>query len=136
MAGSSEMRVFARRKLVDLLDGVIFAMHDALRMNDEEAIHRLRVSIRRLQQGLRIFAQYIRPGGLKRVKRRLKTVIRAAGQLRNYDIAIGLIESEQDQVPELSTSRQAARHNLTQTLRRVGRPDAGLKWKQSLGLDS
>ncbi|MBM3795232.1 MAG: CHAD domain-containing protein [Acidobacteria bacterium] len=51
---------------------------------DEDAVHRLRAAVRRLMEPLRA----VRAG--KAVRRRLRPVMRAAGETRNLDVAISL----------------------------------------------
>lgn len=65
----------------------------ARRKPDPDAVHDLRVSIRRLGQCLRVFQQFFPAKERKRVRRRLKKLMQAAGEVRNRDIALDLIAS-------------------------------------------
>ena len=57
---ASPMELLAISKVEELIDTAVFALHDALRLHEADAVHRMRVSIRRLQQALRLFEQYFK----------------------------------------------------------------------------
>ena len=130
------MKRFALTKTGELLDTVVFAMHDAVRLREEEAVHKMRVSIRRLQQAIRLFRQFLPRRGVKTVRKELRKAIQAAGALRNYDIARDLLK-EFDAVPEnLDEHRSASLAEFRQTVKRIIRKDAGVRWRNQLGLSA
>jgi CHAD domain-containing protein len=55
--------------------------------DDPDAVHDLRVAIRRLNQALRVFPQVFGPGHVKKIRRRLKKLMTALGAARNLDVA-------------------------------------------------
>ena len=59
---------------------------------DEEAIHDLRVSIRRLSECLREFGPFLPPHKTKRTLKRLHKLMDLAAEIRNRDIAIELAD--------------------------------------------
>jgi CHAD domain-containing protein len=130
------MQAFAARKTQELIDNSVFALHDALRLHDAESVHRMRVAIRRLQQALRIFSQYFNKSGVKRVKKQLRRCLGAAGQLRDPDIALQLLEKSGHDLAELRSGRTASKRELRTTLRRITSKDVGVKWRNELGLTS
>ena len=133
---ASPMELFAIRKFEELIDTVVFSLHDALRLHEADAVHRMRVSIRRLQQALRVFEMYLDSSGVKRVRQQLKKAMTAAGNLRNHDIAIELIEKSGKDIPEMRTARLAAKNAFRATLRQITKRDLGVKWRAILGLPS
>jgi CHAD domain-containing protein len=133
---ASPMELFAIRKFEELIDTAVFALHDAQRLHETEAVHRLRVSIRRLQQALRIFRQYLKSSGVKRVRAELKKVMTVAGDLRNHDIALDLIKKSGKDYPEIHAARTASKKALRATLRQMTKKDLGVKWRAALGLPS
>jgi CHAD domain-containing protein len=133
---ASPMELFAIRKFEELIDNVVFALHDAQRLHETDAVHRLRVSIRRLQQALRVFAQYLKTSGVKRVRTQLKKAMRAAGDLRNHDIAIELIKKNGKDFAEIHAARTASKKVFRTTLRQMTKKDLGVKWRAALGLPS
>ena len=130
------MQAFAARKTKELIDNSVFALHDALRLHDAESVHRMRVAIRRLQQALRVFGQYLDKSGVKRVKRQLKRCLGAAGQLRDHDIALELLKKSGQDLTELRNGRTASKRALQTMLRQVTSKDIGVKWRNELGLAS
>jgi CHAD domain-containing protein len=128
------MESFAVQKIQELIDNSVFAIHEALRLHDSDAVHRMRVSLRRLQQALRIFEQYLKKSGVRRVRRQVRKCIVAGGELRNHDIAIELLEKHGKDVPEIHSARKASKRAFRSTLRQVTDKDLGLKWRSELGL--
>ena len=90
MNPSDTMRQYAVHKILALMDDVISAMKHAVEAPDEEAVHKARVAIRRFQQAMRLFREYLKPRGVERIKGRLHAIMQVAGELRNRDIAIAL----------------------------------------------
>ena len=130
----SPMELFAIAKFEELIDSVVFALHDALRLHEADAVHRMRVSIRRLQQALRLFELYLKPSGVKRVRKQLKKAMTAAGDFRNHDIAIELIEKSGKDIPAIRTARAASKKAFRATLRLITKKDLGVEWRAELGL--
>ena len=58
----------------------------ALDGRDVEGVHDMRVASRRLRAALRLFAPWIAPGDLRRVKRSVRDVTRALGTVRELDV--------------------------------------------------
>jgi len=61
------------------------------RASGEEAIHDLRVAIRRTRGCLRLFAQFYPDRGRKELNRQLKKLMDACGAVRDRDIALRLL---------------------------------------------
>src|SRR3974390_1292225 len=59
--------------------------------DDVEAIHDLRVAIRRLTECLRLFDHFF-PGRPKKIRKRLSKLMDSCGATRNCDIAIELLK--------------------------------------------
>jgi CHAD domain-containing protein len=136
MNDAPTMEAFAIRKIQELIDNSVFALHDAGRLHDAESVHRMRVAIRRLQQALRIFRQYVSKSGVKRVRKQLKRCLTAAGELRDHDIAIHLLEKSGHDLTELNRARTACKRAFRNTLRQVIAKDVAVKWRDELGLSS
>ena len=128
------MRDYGRDRLRILLDNVVFEMHNAARVRDPESIHKMRVAIRRFQQGLRIFNQYVPAGSTKKIRRELRDVMKAAGEVRNRDTAMGILKSDEAILTALQKQRLEWKRRLTGVLRDVNRPDLSIKWRTRLEL--
>jgi CHAD domain-containing protein len=90
--------------------------HAAKHPDDPDAIHDLRVSIRRLTQCFRIFR-----APAKKLRRRFHKVMQRCGAVRNRDIALELLVEcglpDSRSVPALKKSRESAAQKLHRTLR-------------------
>lgn len=89
---------------------------------DENAVHDLRVTIRRLFEAVRSLEEYVRPRAARQVRKRLRRVMKAAGLTRNLDIALALAEkarlplTETEVRPSLQRERAAAAQSLIELL--------------------
>ncbi len=88
--------------------------------DDPDAIHDLRVSIRRLTQCFRIFRAPV-----KKMRRRLHKIMQRCGAVRNCDIALELLVEcglpASPSAPKLKTEREHAAQKLHRTLQRERR---------------
>ena len=89
--------------------------------NDADAIHDVRVAIRRLRQCLRIFSKFYGGDSWREVRRELAGVMRACGEVRDRDIAIGLltesgVPADSKLVVRLRRERRAADRDLRRDL--------------------
>ncbi len=79
----------------------------------EEAIHELRVSIRRLTEAVRSLKQWVKSKPAEKLRDRLRPVMKAAGETRNLDVAIELLPSVAETLEPLRTE---AVHHLVEEL--------------------
>jgi len=133
------IRDYARDRGSLLLRRLAFQMHRAARLRDPESIHDLRVSIRRFQQCLVVFAQFFPRGQAKKIRARLHQIMQIAGEIRNRDIALELLG--RSGLPLDITLqrrwREEARQlhgELVRLLARWGRRDLSRRWGSRLGL--
>ncbi|MEJ7607159.1 MAG: CHAD domain-containing protein [Bryobacteraceae bacterium] len=119
-----KMREYARKKTLQLMEDTVFALHDAARLHDPESVHRMRVAIRRFQQALRTFAQYLPPDGVTKVRKQLKQAMDYAGRLRNYDIALELVGIAEPVTSVLRAKRLDTKREFIDALRIFVRRDS------------
>ncbi len=81
------MSDFAMEQLSIRLAAVRTAISSARLSLDEESVHRLRVSIRRLTEALRSLDDWVAPRPAAKLKRRLRPIMKAAGAVRDLDMA-------------------------------------------------
>ena len=86
------MREYVRLQTGILLRRLAIQVTRTARTGDADAIHDLRVAIRRLSRCLRVFAQFYPERSWKPVRRRLADLMDACGSVRDRDIAIGLLQ--------------------------------------------
>lgn len=133
---SGGIKGFARETVGQMLDQTAYHLTQASRSHDEESIHKMRVSIRRLQQGLRLFRQFLDRAEVKRIRRDLREYLRAAAEVRNRDIAMMLaaeVAPNAELVHRLDAERKAEMRKLRALLKARAR-SAG-KWRAKLGLN-
>jgi CHAD domain-containing protein len=66
--------------------------HAAKHPEDPDAIHDLRVSIRRVVQAFKTFGELLDPAPVKRLRRRLRKVMDLCAAVRNCDVALTLLD--------------------------------------------
>src|SRR5215831_13431824 len=80
-----------------LLGRLAFQIKRTLHSHDPEAVHDLRVAIRRLTQALAISKSFLPPRAVKKIRRRTKAIMTLAGAVRDCDIALKLVTRSQAQ---------------------------------------
>jgi len=110
------MKEHAEKCIHERLTRIAFEMRRARHTPDEEAVHDLRVSIRRLWAALRYFREFTGDAYGARMKQTLKPVMKLAGEVRNRDIALAF-----GQEAKLS-SRSALVSRLTQERKKAVEP--------------
>ena len=133
------MRDYARERGALLLRRLAFQLHRASRLRDPESIHDLRVSIRRFQQCLAVFGQFFPRGQAKKIRRRLHQIMQVAGEIRNRDIALDLLQksglpAETSLEGRWREEIRQSRAELVRLLGRWGRRDLSRRWGSRLGL--
>jgi CHAD domain-containing protein len=99
--------------------------HTAKHPEDPEAIHDLRVSIRRLSQCFRIFRELLAPAPVKKLRRRLRKVMDSCGAVRNCDVALDLLHqsgiAHGASVSKLKETREDSAKELRRQLKKEHR---------------
>jgi len=124
-----------------LLRRLAAQVNRAAKSCDKDAVHDLRVSIRRLSRGLRVFSQFYPEGSWKKSRRRLKTLMEAAGAVRDMDIAMDFLNdagigSSSPLVRRLAETRRARRRELAREVRVWKARGFSKKWRTTLGLSA
>ena len=135
MKGPETMQEYALQKTANLLDAMVGALRAAAVHPEPDAVHKMRVSIRRLQQALRLFRQYLKKSGVEKVKSHMRSVMQVAGELRNRDIAIELVERQSGDTSALVAQRSQWNQELAKVLSPYASPDLLPRWRRQLGLE-
>ena len=133
------MREYARQQTAFLLGRLSIAVSHAAQAADADAIHDIRVAMRRLSRCLRVFAAFYPPGSWKKIRRRIASLLSAAGAVRDCDIAIELVGRAGIARPAgiltpLVAKRREAGHELLVEIRRWKRRDYTTQWRSRLQL--
>jgi CHAD domain-containing protein len=86
--GNTLLWIAARALLEERGDDFSRRRDRVLKTFDPEDIHDLRVSSRRLREGLALFAPCYPPGNVARIVRKIRQVTRLLGEMRNTDEAL------------------------------------------------
>jgi len=115
-------------------------MHRGAKSLDADAVHDLRVTIRRFTQSLRVFASLLPQRQARKVRKRLRRLMTAAGQVRDRDIALGFLDkagwpARSPIRARLARERKEQGQALAELLKRWNKRNFSVKWRSSLQLD-
>ena len=136
IAGTATRR-FAREQADRLLGRLAFQIGRAVKAHNADAVHDLRVSIRRFEQAMRVFKPCFRGKDLRKIRRELKRVMAAAGEVRNHDIALKLLAKSKRLEgtgiqPKVQNRRREAERSLLTLLKTWLERKSSLKWRGAL----
>ena len=107
---------------------------------DPEAIHDLRVAIRRFTQCLRTFAPFFPAAPRKKVRRRLHKLMDRCSEARNHDIALALVHEagvgDDALNAHLRAERRGAEKRLAKGLRALRKGETVRRWQKDLRIVS
>jgi CHAD domain-containing protein len=134
--GAAPIPVKQVRRLIERL--VSQANHTA-KCPNPDAVHDLRVAIRRLDQALVVFKPHLHRKPSKRIRKHLKTLLSAAGEVRNCDIAARILsKTERPGAAALQRKvrdqRKDAQKSLLDRLKQLSLRTQLSKWSNELGL--
>src|SRR4051794_28461359 len=128
---------FAVDSVTKLLERLAYQIHHTLHARDVEAIHDLRVAIRRFTQSLAIFKNVFAGRETKKIRRRLKDLMRLTNEPRDCDVGVQLLtDSKLPGAPalieQLRRRRKEAIGLLLPALRRWAARKTSSKWRAAL----
>lgn len=137
--GQLPFRLFGIVETAKRFDRAAFQLGAARQAATADAVHDLRVSMRRLSAALDCFSRLFDKKDLRAFKRRIERVLKAAGAVRDYDIALQLaaeagIERGAPLAASLAAKRRQNALTLQQELRRGGIREFSARWRERLGL--
>jgi CHAD domain-containing protein len=137
MALTIETRKFAAQNTTRLLGRLAFQMNLTKKAPNGDAVHDLRVAIRRFTQALAVFKSCFPGKETRKIRRRTKKLMTLAGATRNFDIALKLLsKSRTAEAASLRGTIETQRKESTRVLvgalkRRIDRKSS-LKWRTAL----
>jgi len=137
MALAMETGPFAVHQMTKLLERLVFQIRGVRHSHEAEAVHDLRVAIRRFTQALVVYQPCFDPKEVKKIRRRLKDTMALAGQVRDYDIALKYLSDwRSPEVAALREEFQIRRHEanrvLAASLKRWVLRKTSSKWRDAL----
>jgi CHAD domain-containing protein len=137
MASTIETRLYAGQGATRLLGRLAFQMSATKKAPVADAVHDLRVSIRRFSQALTVFKPCFQGKETRKTRRRLKRLMTQAGTVRNCDVVLKLLaKSNASDAPalraKLQDQRKQAERPLVAALKRRIERKSSLKWRTAL----
>ena len=136
----SSITAFARTQSRARLKRFLAQMRGAAQHpEDAEAIHDLRVSIRRFTQPLRTFRAVFDPKPLKKLRRRLRKLMDACAAVRTCDVAVdvlkeaGVANGRPASIARLTAARADAEQALREDLKQLRKRKAS-QWELKMQL--
>ncbi len=134
-----DIKQYAAQQGAARLDRVMYQTSRNRKAHDADAVHDLRVSIRRLGACLVVFRQFFPAKASKRARKRFKEAMTLAGEVRDRDIAIDLarqagLPAEGELVKTLGGQRAAHSKELRRLLKRWSKASVAEKWRTRLKL--
>ena len=135
--GGAETRKFASHQADQLVGRLAFEVGRAARTRTSDAVHDLWVATRRLRQLLRVFKPAFRGKELRKIRRELKRIMLAAGEVRNCDVSLKLLskskEAERIKLrPKLQSRRRESERSLRLILASWLERKSSRKWRSQL----
>ncbi len=133
------MRKYALHQTAVLLHRFAAQLERGADHSDADAIHDLRVSVRRLSRCLQVFSPFYPSASWKRVRRKLSVLMHAAGAVRDRDIAMELlveagVSPGAGIAKRLAAERTDAARDLRARLQRWNQRGVVHHWRTRLGL--
>lgn len=130
---TADALIWAGEVLRTRFDEIVELRGAALNSDDIEAVHDIRVSVRRLRSALRDFAPILRKGALKAVGKDLKNLADTLGAARDLDVAIAALEKLQ-----LKAKDETVKTGIQRLIeeKRKQRADAQLDLMTALGVSA
>jgi CHAD domain-containing protein len=133
------MREYVKVQTAILLRRLAYQVSRAGKSADPDAVHDVRVAIRRFSGCLRTFSRFYPPHSWKPMRRRTKVVMDAAGAVRDLDIALHLLNEagigpRSALVAHVRDARRKAATDLEREIRLWKSRAFSRKWRSRLGL--
>jgi len=135
------MLQFANEQIASRLATLMFQVRRVAAVQDTESIHDLRVAIRRFSQSITAFSSLLPKQEVKRIRKRLKRMMDAAGEVRERDIALAYLENAGVSADDplrgrIASERALAERILVDKTRRWNRTSRSRKWRAGLQLNA
>lgn len=132
---------FAAEQIAARLGRLVFEFTRSAKSLDVEAVHDLRVSIRRFNQGLRTFGSLLPRREARKIRRQTRRLMRQAAEVRDRDIALAWLSragvSPRAQLwTRVQRGRQDAERGLAELLKQCHKKNFSSRWRSRLRLNA
>lgn len=137
MTLSMDTRKFAGQQTTRLMGRLAFQMNQTRKAPDANAVHDLRVAIRRFTQALGVFKPCFHGKDTRKIRRRLKKLMAVAGEVRDSDVTLKLLSKSRAAAAaglqsKLHSERKTSERVLVSMLKRRIERKSSLKWRAAL----
>ena len=131
---------FANEQTATRLGKLAFQVVTAAKSMDADAVHDLRVAIRRFNQSLTVFSSLFPKQESKKIRKRLDRIMEVAGEIRDRDIALEFLAEAgvkpQDPLwARIASERTLAERTLAEKVKRWNSANYSAKWRSALQLN-
>ncbi len=132
-----ELQKYASLEAAERIRRLAFEINRTAKRADEESIHDLRVSTRRLSQCLLVFDELFPRHASKKAHKRMGKIMKSTAEVRNRDIAIGLLKQSGvagtgEVVETLAKERKEAATALSAELKGLKEKEISRRWTMRL----
>jgi len=136
---NKQMPAYAALQGAARLDRLAYEIGRTGKSTTPDAVHDLRVGIRRFESCLRLFQDYFPRKEAKKIRKRLRDILELAGRVRDHDIALDLgrqagLAPAGALLRAWGQQRKQAAQELTLVLRAALKNDLSTKWRRRLKL--
>lgn len=123
-----------------LIERLAFQANRTAKSPAADAVHDLRVAIRRAERALSTFKVRLPRKAVKRIRKQLKDVLSSAGEVRDYDVCTKILSKMRGPgsaalQEEMRARRKAAEKHLQTRLKRLSLRTRLSKWFDNLNLN-
>ncbi|MGH9672159.1 MAG: CHAD domain-containing protein [Bryobacteraceae bacterium] len=131
---------FATEQVTSRLGRLVFEFKRCSKSLDADAVHDLRVAIRRFNQSLRTFRSLLPRGEVRDIRKATRQLMKMAGEIRDRDIALSWLKSAKVSPRSAMWTRLTAQRGvrekpLVDLLKQYRKRDFSSRWRSRLNLD-
>ncbi len=135
----TDIRTFARGQIHERLNELARRIQNGSARLDADAVHDIRIAVRRFMQSLDVFSSLLPREGRTRIRARLRKLMKDSGKIRDRDIALEFLEAagvgkRSALYKHLQQDRRRARKALGRRVKRWRKREFAEEWRAALEL--
>ena len=129
-----DLHHFANEQIAARLGRLAYQVHAAAQYPHADAIHDLRVAVRRFGQSVEVFSSALQKRGRKKIRKKLQRMMEVTGEVRDRDIALEFlaragVKKSDSLYKRLAAERELAEKNLAEAIKRGSQSSFPAKWR-------
>jgi len=131
---------YATEQVSARLGKLAYQLHSAARHPNADAVHDLRVAMRRFAQSVEVFSSVLPRSDQKKIRKKLKRMMEITAAIRDRDITLEFLSQagfkKSDALwKQIVADRKAVEKDLAERIKRWSQRDFSAKWRSALQLD-